>query len=197
MRGHIRKRGDKWAVVVDVEQLREPRTTERIRLTLAVAMPRKQRQSFLFEKCTELGVWAIWPMICEHSVVKPAPDRTIRWKRTTIEAAKQCERCRLPRVSDTQPYSATVARAREFDALVVASATPTSEPLSGVLAGYRAKAADSRPMSLMVWVGPEGGLSAEEEESAVAAGATRANLGDTVLRVETAAVAVAALVELG
>ena len=193
--GHIADT-HRGAVAVDVEQVHETPTTERIRLTLAVAMPRKQRQAFLFEKCTELGVWAIWPTICTRSVVKPAPDRAARWKRTTIEAAKQCARARLPRIADTQSFSATVARAGEFDALVVTSATPSSKPLSKVLAGYRSDAVHSAPMSLIVWIGPEGGLTTEEEESAVAAGATKANLGDTVLRVETAAVAVAALVGL-
>ena len=193
--GHIADT-HRGAVAVDVEQLREPPTTERIRLTLAVAMPRNQRQVFLFETCTELGVWAIWPMVCTRSVVKPAADRATRWKRTTIEAAKQCRRCRLPLVADTQPFSATVARADEFDALVVTSVSPSSTPLSEVLVRHRANAVNSGPMSLIVWIGPEGGLTTEEEESTAAVGATKANLGDTVLRVETAAVAVAALVAL-
>ncbi len=185
------------AVTIDVGEVREPQVSERVRLTLAVAMPRKQRQGFVFEKCTELGVWAIWPMVCTRSVVKPAPDRMARWHRTTVEAAKQCGRCRLPRVEAVMQFAETLERAAEFDACVVTGADPAAGPLKDVLAECRARIEEAGVWSLLVWIGPEGGLTAEEVESAVGVGATRASLGDSVLRVETAAVAVAALVGLG
>ncbi len=185
------------AVTIDVGEVREPPVSNGVRLTLAVAMPRKQRQGFLFEKCTELGVWAIWPTVCARSVVKPAPDRLSRWRRTTVEAAKQCRRCRLPRVEAVMQFAETVERAGEFDACVVTDADPASRPLLEVLAACKAQFENAGGWSLLVWIGPEGGLTAEEVESAVGLGANRAGLGDSVLRVETAAVAVAALVGLG
>ena len=54
------------------------------RLTLAVAMGRAHRQGYLVEKCTELGVAAIWPIVAARSVARPDKDAVARWSRRPV-----------------------------------------------------------------------------------------------------------------
>jgi len=185
----------KNGVEIDVNEVAPCPNVASIRLTLATAMPRAQRQSFLFEKCTELGVWSIWPTIYERSVVKPGASHVDKWRRTTIEAGKQCGRARLPRIEGPYTFAETIARACEFDRRIVTDADPAFAPL---MEAIRVEIGASRPpdvarVTLLVWIGPEGGLTREEIASALSTGAVGATLGSYPLRIETAAVAVCAL----
>jgi 16S rRNA (uracil1498-N3)-methyltransferase len=156
------------------------------KITLAVAMGRVHRQSYLVEKCTELGAAAIWPIITERSVTKPGGPAVDKWQRRAIEAAKQSGRSWVPQVAAPQPVAAILHRAGDFDASSVALPDLTSIPFSAFLAAQRAGSA------VLVWVGPEGGWSSAERETLVRSGAIPTTLGPTVLRTETAAVAVCA-----
>lgn len=174
-------------VKVTVERVDERPYDGRIRLTLAVAMPRKPRQGFLFEKCTELGVWAIWPTVSERSVVKPGSDQTTRWTRTAIEAAKQCESAWLPRIEQACSFADVLERVDRFDVAIVTDARESFPAITDVLS---AGATASRVLAL---IGPEGGFSDDEVAAAIDAGAVGARIGSSVLRIETAALTVAAL----
>lgn len=181
-------------VTVDVGEITERPPTGRVRLTLATALPRRQRQPFLFEKCTELGVWAIWPTLYERSVVKPEPDQVEKWRRTTIEAAKQCGRCRLPVIEAPMPLSAVIARAAEFDRLIVTRRDTSCPSLSAAMNDK--PIAELGATRTLVLIGPEGGMTDDELATAAAAGAVSATLGENTLRIETAALAACALTHL-
>lgn len=159
-----------------------------IRVTLAVAMPRAQRQHILFEKCSEIGVEAVWPVDFERSVVRPGSSVQAKGQRTALEAAKQARRAWVPCVEGYQSFAATLGRARSFDRAVVLTPVPEALPLVRILASGRVGE------RLLVWIGPEGGLTDEETASARQAGAQVASLGPTILRIETAAIVTAALV---
>lgn len=178
-------------VVVDIEAIVERPFARRIQLTLATAMPRKQRQAFLLEKCTELGVWAIWPTICARSVALPKKEHDERWRRTTIEAAKQCGRSWLPRIEGPLTFAETVQRAASFDLCVVTDVGTRAASLVNILPADHG----ANPVRLLAWIGPEGGLTQPEIDAATEVGAMSARLGANTLRVETAALAVAATVE--
>lgn len=154
-----------------------------LRLTLAVAMPRAHRQQFLIEKGTELGVWAFWPLVTDRSVTRSGDQQAGKWRRTAIEASKQCGRNWLPRFEAPQTMSAVLGRTAEFDRVVVADGDAVFPPLAEVILGA------SRALVL---IGPEGGFAPAELEAARMAGAFRGRLGAYRLRTETAALAVAA-----
>ena len=156
------------------------------RLTLAVAMPKAHRQAYLIEKCTELGVAAIWPILAQRSVTQPRMAARTKWARRAIEAAKQSRRVWVPQIDAPQPFSEAVGRIRDFDASALTHADESAVPFPTFLASQR------HANSLLVWVGPEGGWTEAERDRAVAAGANLARLGPTVLRTETAAVAICA-----
>jgi len=151
--------------------------------TLAVALPKGDRQKWLVEKLTELGVDVLVPLLTERGVAEATPSAIERLTRGVIEACKQCGRDRLMEIGEPVAVAEIVA-ARPSHAIGLV-ADPAGGPLR---AGWQTAAA------VIGLVGPEGGFTAAELAAAAAAGWRRINLGHYVLRTETAAVALAARV---
>ena len=162
------------------EAMTAPRPT-RVPLTLAVALPKGERQKWLVEKLTELGVARLVPLITTRGVAEATPAAVERLARGVIEACKQCGRDALMEI--TPPRSvAEIARDLGHGVTLVV-ADRDGLPLD-------TSAGEGRP--IIAVVGPEGGLTAEELATLEAAGGRRVSLGPHVLRVETAAIALAA-----
>lgn len=157
-------------------------------VTLAVAMPKTHRQGYLIEKCTELGVAAIWPIETERSVTKPGATAVEKWRRRAIEAAKQSGRRWIPQIESPQCFHDVVARRDEFQhaafAHTIGAAVSSSKWLATVKPGE----------TVLIFIGPEGGWTEEECGWARDADLSLVRLAPTVLRTETAAVAVCAAV---
>lgn len=160
------------------------------RITLAVAMARIHRQGYLIEKCTELGVAGIWPILAKRSVSKPDRKSAEKLTRRSIEAAKQAGRAWVPELSAPQGFSQAVERIREFHASSLTVTGPAAMPFDRFLAGL------DEGGKVLVWVGPEGGWTDDERDRLLAAGAIDTTLGPTVLRTETAALAACAAASL-
>ncbi len=153
-----------------------------LRLTLAVALPKGERQKWLVEKLTELGVERLVPLVTERGVAEATPSAIERLARSVIEACKQCGRNRLMGIAPP----ATVAE-------VVMSKCPQT---IGLLADPNGGALDVATLpqmdSVVTLVGPEGGFTDAEMTTARAAGFQAVTLAPHVLRIETAAIAMAA-----
>lgn len=156
------------------------------RLTLFIALPRQHRQGFLVEKCTELGVAAIMPIVTERSVVRPSASPCEKLHRRAVEAAKQSGRAFVPTIGTPLRLADSLTRVAEFCRAWMANPgadRPTVlDALHGVPSGGE----------VACWIGPEGGWSDEELEAAKSAGLAFLCLAPTVLRIETAAIAVCA-----
>ena len=150
--------------------------------TIAVALPKGERQKWLVEKLTELGVDRLVPLETVRGVAEATAAARARLERSVIEACKQCGRNRLLEIAAPCTVAELVAGATPGIRIVVAD--PGGGPLPAVV-GEDTKA-------VVGLVGPEGGFTAEELAAAEAGGGVRASLGPHVLRVETAAVALAA-----
>ncbi|HEY0824496.1 MAG TPA: 16S rRNA (uracil(1498)-N(3))-methyltransferase [Ramlibacter sp.] len=155
---------------------------------LAVAMPANERMDWLVEKATELGAASIQPLVAERSVLRLTGERAQKkqahWQAIAIAACEQCGRNRVPAVHAVQPLPNWLA-AQARPGLVL-SLRP----------GTRALSAQPGPAEVTLLSGPEGGLSAAEEEVALARGWTAVNLGPRVLRAETAPLAALAVLTL-
>lgn len=180
----------KGPVRVDVQRIDRVPFDARVRVTLAVAMPKTHRQGYLVEKCTELGVAALWPILTSRSVTKPSPAAIDKWQRRAIEAAKQCKRAWVPTIESAQTLERALERSNEFDAAAMADASGEAQPLHAFLKRIRAAS------RLIVWIGPEGGWTDAERQAAIDAGISPVGLGPAILRTETAAVAISAAVRL-
>lgn len=152
---------------------------------LAVVMPANDRMDFLVEKATELGATAIQPLMSERSVLRlngeRAEKKRAHWQGVAVAAAEQCGRVRVPQIAPVAALPAWLAGLPAFEGETRWLASPGAESLAAV---------PTQPLSLLT--GPEGGLSAAEEELAVAAGFQRIGLGPRILRADTAPLAVLA-----
>ena len=150
-------------------------------VTLAVALPKGERQKWLVEKLTELGVARLVPLVTTRGVAEATPAAVERLGRGVIEACKQCGRDTLMAIAEPRTVAEVVGDHREEGRIVVADRA--GEPWS---------AAVTHDRPVVVLVGPEGGFTAEELAAVDAAGGRRVSLGPNVLRIETAAIALAA-----
>ncbi|MFY9779305.1 MAG: RsmE family RNA methyltransferase [Candidatus Baltobacteraceae bacterium] len=159
-------------------------------ITLAQGITKGHKMDFVVEKATEIGVARIVPFASERTVGEgDRGGKVERWRRLARSASQQCGRSEIPVVEPPLAWPALVARMREFDrALVpweVAERVPLRERLGPLVEGAK---------SVLVVIGPEGGLSHAEVRAAEAQGAVPISLGDRILRTETAGlVACAAL----
>jgi len=184
--GHV-TRIDRRQLSVEVARISEHPFDVPRRITLAVAMPKTHRQGYLIEKCTELGVAAVCPIITNHSVTKPGAGAVEKWRRRAIEAAGQSQRRWVPTVASPVTFAESTGRISEFDAAGLTDVDPSGR----LLADFFSALPESS--SVLVWVGPEGGWTDAERGRAIKAGAVKVKLSPTVLRTETAAVAVCAV----
>lgn len=154
-------------------------------LTLIVAACKGARLEWLAEKATELGVTRLVLAEFERSVVHAGPTHAVRLGRTALEACKQCRRAWLPQI--TAGVTLADALAAQRGALVAAHLDDSAPTFAKWLVTRGHAIAD-----LAVVIGPEGGLAADEAAAVRAAGGVIVRLTEHVLRVETAALAVAA-----
>jgi 16S rRNA (uracil1498-N3)-methyltransferase len=162
------------------------------------------------EKATELGVAQIQPLQCARSVMRldaeRAQRRGVHWQAVAAAAAEQCGRAVVPAlapVSDFTAWCEALPRAAA-GRRVLLSLSPAADPVAHVLAGWDGGAAaagagaGAQPPSLDVLAlsGPEGGLTAQEEAAARAAGFVPVSLGPRVLRADTAPLALLAWLAL-
>ena len=145
------------------------------KLHLFFALPRRNRLDALLPACAELGVWELHPVLCARSVAESSPND--RWQLQLVEGCKQSGNPFLPRVAAPEPLAPCVRNA----------------VASGLTLYYGSVAAAETPAAPAArevgWaVGPEGGFTPDEEAALREAGARPLNLGEFVLRLETAAV---------
>jgi 16S rRNA (uracil1498-N3)-methyltransferase len=150
------------------------------RLELAAPLPKGDRAAFLIEKLTELGVAAFTPLQTARRVVHPREVKLDKLQRLVIEASKQCGRNVLMQVGPPAEWAEYCRRAGLPGRKVLAHPGGGAEIGRG--GGGDAAAA----------VGPEGGFTEEEVAEARAAGWEVVGLGPRILRVETAALVLAA-----
>ncbi|MFA0812425.1 16S rRNA (uracil(1498)-N(3))-methyltransferase [Microbulbifer epialgicus] len=158
-------------------------------LTLAIGISRGDRFDWVVQKATELGVTTIQPLFTERCEVKLSGERLQKklghWRQIAISACEQCERNRIPEIA--QPVKL---------AHYLQSATQNDEPESKLVLHHRTQldlrqwqAERGKPDSALLLVGPEGGLSQLEIDSALAQGFMPLRLGPRVMRTETAPIA--------
>ncbi|MFC4584679.1 16S rRNA (uracil(1498)-N(3))-methyltransferase [Sphaerisporangium corydalis] len=158
------------------------------RLVVVQGLPKGDRGELAVEMMTEAGVDVIVPWAAARCVTQWKGDRAgkalARWRSTAREAGKQARRFHLPEVTD-QVTTAGVAALLRDAAVAAVLHEEAGEPLSGL---ELPSAGD-----IVVVIGPEGGIAAEEIERFRDSGARPVLLGPTVLRTSTAGVAAAAV----
>ena len=158
-----------------------------VSLTLGTPLPKGDRQKWLIEKAVELGIRRIVPLETARSVALPTPKALARLSRTVIEASKQCGRNRLMEITAPRTWADFVNQSREVPCRLLA------HPTTAVSTGKPVEK-PQQPAEVYLAVGPEGGFTEAEVALATEAKWQPVDLGPRILRIETAAILLTALV---
>jgi 16S rRNA (uracil1498-N3)-methyltransferase len=183
--------------------------SQTVPITLLLAIFKFDRMEWAIEKCTELNVSAIIPVIArrtEKHLAIAAAKRTERWRRIARDAAEQSRRIVPPQIGDPMKLKEALAKLSDPDmpAVIARENSGPSREICGrsgcnfriVLAETESGVTLSEVLSeranatsLALAVGPEGGWAEDELQSFAASHWVATSLGDTILRAETAAMA--------
>jgi len=170
-----------------IEARAEPARESPCSITLAQAILKGDRMSWLVQKATELGVSRIVPMETERVVARAAGEgaaRQTRWARIAREAVKQCGRVIVPGIDPPRAFPEVLAEVASHDVAWVCW-EGGGQTLVEAAAGTASR--------LLLLIGPEGGFTADEVAAAESAGARRVSLGPRTLRAESAGLTAVAL----
>jgi len=165
-----------------VEEL--PAYRPAVDVTLLLAVVKFDAFEWAIEKATELGVGAIVPLAAERSegaLTAAAAKRTERWKKILAEASQQSRRVNVPSLETLTRPEPCFAQNKAGLRLVL-SERQDARPLREVLEGQK-------PSKAVMAIGPEGGWTDKELESADHSGFKQVSLGKLILRTETAVIA--------
>jgi 16S rRNA (uracil1498-N3)-methyltransferase len=185
--------GDRVEFTLGEEQAVRPAP----QVTLALAIFKFDRMEWAIEKCTEIGIARIIPVIAHRTdahLASAAQKRRERWQRIAMQAAEQSRRAAPPEI-------ASPVKVRDLGS---AGVSPAGRPEAGASADriVLAESEDDRLLrdalqgrsgEAVLAVGPEGGWTDDELQWFRESGWVAASLGDTILRAETAAIVAAAL----
>lgn len=162
-----------------IEKVIENNIIKKMDYVLCVPILQEQKMSFILQKATELGVDLIIPILTSRSMVKVKDKenkKIERWKRICKEASEQSKRVTIPLVSEVKKITDL-----DLDGLkIVCSTKEKDNTLKKILKN------NLKCDKIIMVVGPEGGLTLDEENQLIDLGFIPTSLGDNILRVETA-----------
>ena len=162
-----------------IEKVIENNIIKKMDYVLCVPILQEQKMSFILQKATELGVDLIIPILTSRSMVKVKDKenkKIERWKRICKEASEQSKRVTIPLVSEVKKITDL-----DLDGLkIVWSTKEKDNTLKKILKN------NLKCDKIIMVVGPEGGLTLDEENQLIDLGFIPTSLGDNILRVETA-----------
>jgi 16S rRNA (uracil1498-N3)-methyltransferase len=156
-------------------------------LILGQSLLKGEKMDWVIQKATELGIYEIIPIESRHSVVQLRTDRLdhqlTRWQRIALEAAQQSEQWHVPMIARPQSLMTLLSRDQTTSTIIMLAERHDGNSLQTIALPHDTSS------SLLVLIGPEGGWSKEERESAERQDIKLLTLGQQILRAETAAIA--------
>ncbi len=177
-------------VKVKINQQKTTSKENSVGIDIAFAVPKGKRSHLLVQKCTELGVRKLIPTNYDRSVVKLKDDcsaKIEKWQKIAIEASKQCGRNTITEIGKVVNFNNVLKTVDSYDLPLFACNQSDSNNLKISLQEH------SKANSIICFIGPEGGFTSNEIEMAKKVDCRFASLGRRILRVETAAIAVSAI----
>jgi len=175
---------------VFIEQTGEVDRESSVDITIAFSIPKGKHAIFLIQKCAELGVKTLIPLHCERSIVDirhKSAGKIEKWDRVVIEASKQCKRNFLTRIEDVMSFDSLMKTVCDYDLSLIACTDTHTRTLKGVLNEHPSA------KKIICLIGPEGGFIRSEIEMAEKSGCIPVSAGHSVLRIETAVIAISSM----
>ena len=175
---------------VFIEQTREVDRESGVDVVIAFSIPKGKCASFLIQKCAELGVKTLIPLQCERSVVDirhKSAEKIEKWNKVVIEASKQCKRNFLTKIEDVMSFDGLMKTFCDYNLSLIAWTHTHPKTLKSILSEYPSA------RKIICLVGPEGGFTRSEIEMAEKSGCIPISIGQSILRIETAVIAISSM----
>ncbi|HEY4034314.1 MAG TPA: 16S rRNA (uracil(1498)-N(3))-methyltransferase [Ktedonobacteraceae bacterium] len=190
-------RSGRSAVEVEVLERRTGKNESPVHIVLCQGLLKSARFEWLLEKATELGVATFAPIVCHRSMsgLEGAGSAKIqRWQRIIQEATEQCGCARLPELRPIRSLKHALEDIPSGAVAIMPWEQAQEASLRDALQAIHPKTCQNMPatMTVVLFIGPEGGLTAEEVRLAQSHGVQAVTLGQRILRAETAALAAVA-----
>lgn len=161
-------------------------------LTIAQGYLKDKKMDGLVRQLTELGVGRWIPFLSRRSVPEPDQQRLYRryqrWRKISLEALKQCGRNRIMEIEPVVSFADALHQGASCDAKIILwEASKNTNTMNQV--------APTRPSSIFIMIGPEGGFEKDEISKAEREGFALMGLGPRILKAETAALAAAVMAQ--
>lgn len=164
-----------------------------MQITMGQGLLKARKMDRVVRQITELGVYALIPVLTERSVPRPRPEhwtqRGRRWQTIAHESLKQCGRSQIPRLEPATPFKALVAMTPGHDLNIIFHGGEVAKKPLRRMTGSR----DVR--KVLALIGPEGGFTPDEVKMAVQGGFACISLGPRILKADTAVVAACAMLQ--
>lgn len=164
------------------------------KIILADCLPKQNRFDNIIEKATELGVDKIEPLISDRTIARPGGARTQskleRWRRIAKEVAEQCARNTIPEIEEIRGLDDWLKEITPLDDETLLLFCWEMEQETTVREVLKV----NRDKNIIVLIGPEGGFSEREVFAIKAAGGVSVTLGKRILKTDTAAISVLAMI---
>ncbi len=179
-------------IICDIKSQKKCESESEVHITLYQGLPKAAKMDYIIQKNTELGICRIVPVTLSRCVVKidgEAAERkkTERWQKIAYEAAKQSGRGVVPEIKMPMSLDKVIDEIKNDDLVFVPYECETDTRIKDVVSEVK------MPKRISFIVGPEGGFDPVEIEKIKAAGIRTVTLGKRILRTETAAEAVVAM----
>jgi len=162
----------------------------KVSLTLFQGLPKGEKMDWIVQKCSELGIVNIVPVLTERCIVKlddkEAQKKQERWQKIALEACKQCGRARVPQVSAPASFKVALKMLKEYELTLVAYEEEQTNAVGQALDNFQGE-------KLAYFIGPEGGIDEQEHKALIENGSKSVTLGRRILRTETAAITMGAI----
>lgn len=180
-----------------IEETRKSESEPKTKITLYQGLPKSDKMELIIQKCVEIGVCRIVPVITERAVVKiekgaKEDKKTERWQKIAESAAKQSGRGIIPAVERPMKFKDAIEEAVKNGEAIIPYENEKDR-------GLKEFVKNSKAENIGIFIGPEGGFDTKEIEFAVENGVMSVTLGKRILRTETAGIVTSAIVlyELG
>lgn len=178
---------EKGRAICKINGKRECEGNPKKNIVLFQAITKGPKFEFIVQKATEIGINKVVPFVSEYVVAKVSESKRDRLHAICLNACKQCERTKVPEITDVTNVEGIISQFKDFDLVIFANERTNIGSKIKQLEKYQ---------NIAVIVGSEGGFSQKEREQFESAGAMTFSLGKRIYRCETASVAMMSLVSI-
>ncbi|WP_058485394.1 16S rRNA (uracil(1498)-N(3))-methyltransferase [Defluviitalea phaphyphila] len=180
----IIKNINKEEIVTEIISSRSSSGEPKVKITLFQGVTKSDKMNIVIQKCVEMGIYKIVPVITDRTIVKienekKEKSKLLRWQKISEAAAKQSQRGIIPNITEIITFSEAIKEAKKIDFKVIAYEKEKINHLKDIFKKFEGR-------DIAIFIGPEGGFTEEEISLAKENNIIPITLGKRILRTETA-----------